>query len=267
MKEMKVKPSRDYLNFLRFFFIFFQLLVYPLAAIETLIPVVISKMPHDPAAFTQGLAFDGDQLYESTGWYGESSLRRLDPLTGRVLQKLALPSHVFAEGMASLFGRLFQITWREQIAFVYDRSSFKLLTTLSYQGEGWGLCCEGKSLWMSDGSSTLTQRHPETFAIEKKLPVRLMGQPVSKLNDLECVGNELYANVWKTDRIMRIDKQTGEVTGIVDASQLLTPQEHALLGIDDVLNGIAFRPETKTFFLTGKRWPWLFEVQFVSKNK
>jgi glutamine cyclotransferase len=264
---MRIKESYDYFNLLKCLFIFCQLLIYPLAAVETLVPVVISKIPHDTTAFTQGLAFDGGQLYESTGLYGQSSLRRLDPSTGKILQKLVLPSHVFAEGIASFSGQLFQITWREQVAFVYDRSSFKLLTALSYQGDGWGLCCDGKSLWMSDGSSTLIQRHPETFAIQNTLPVHCMGQPVLKLNDLECVGNELYANVWKTDHIVRVNKRTGEVTGIVDASQLLTPRERALLGTDDVLNGIAFRSETKTFFLTGKRWPWLFEVHFVSKNK
>jgi glutaminyl-peptide cyclotransferase len=240
---------------------------YCTVEIESLIPLVVAKLPHDREAFTQGLAIEDDQLYESTGLYQHSSLRHLDLFTGQVVQKHSLSSEIFAEGLAAFPHVLLQITWREQRAFVYDRSSLKLLKILSYSGEGWGLCRDGETVWMSNGTSTLIQRDLQTFSVLKKLPVYLKGEPIAFLNDLECDGNHLYANVWKKDWLIRIDKTTGEVTGIIDASHLLSIRDKALLGLDGVLNGIAFRPKTGTFFVTGKGWPWIFEVRFISQKK
>lgn len=250
------------------FFVFFICLsLCSLQAVENLVPLVISKIPHEGQPFTQGLAIEEGILYESAGLYGQSSLRCLDPATGRVLQQLSLTSDLFAEGVAALADKLFQLTWRGQAAFVYDRHSLKLLHTFPYQGEGWGLCrdAEQNKLWMSNGTALLIQRDPHNFAIQKTLQVKWQGKPVRYLNDLECVRNELYANIWQKDTIVRIDKQTGEVTGVIDASHLLTPQEKRELKPDAPLNGIAFRAETDTFFITGKYWPWIFEVRFVPK--
>ena len=232
--------------------------------VERLIPVVINMLKHDREAFTQGLTIEQNQLYESTGLYGQSSLRHLDILTGRILQKHSLSSEVFGEGLAAFPHQLIQITWKEHRAFVYELPSLKLLKILFYIGEGWGLCRDENVVWMSNGTSMLTQRDLKTFAILKTLPVHWAGHPVAHLNDLECDGHHLYANIWQKNWIIRIDKRTGEVTGFIDASRLLSLQEKVDLTSDDVLNGIAFRPKTGTFFLTGKRWPWIFEVRLVS---
>ena len=235
----------------------------PLSAViaERLIPHIVAKLPHELPAFTQGLAVEGDQLYESTGLYGQSSVRRLDILTGQVKQKQDLPSHFFAEGLAVFHNRIFQITWREQKAFLYDRQSFEVLKVLPYIGEGWGLCRDGQTVWMSNGTDRLVQRDSQTFDIVRTVDVHQGNRQIYFLNDLECDGTHLYANIYQTYWIVRIDKANGEVTGIIDASHLLSPEEYASLGTEDVLNGIAFRPQTGTFFLTGKGWPWIFEVR------
>jgi glutamine cyclotransferase len=252
-------------QYIHYFLIIF-LCNYPFVAnaVDHLIPVVINKLKHDHRAFTQGLAIENDQLFESTGLYGQSSLRHLDITTGNVLQKLSLSPHVFAEGLAVFPHQLIQITWKEQKAFIYELPSLKIMQTLFYQGEGWGLCREENRIWMSNGTSVLTQRDPKTFTTLKTLQVYLDGHPLAHLNDLEWDGNHLYANVWLEDWIVRIDKMTGEVTGIVDTSHLLSSHEKAFLRTSDVLNGIAYRPKTNTFFITGKGWPWIFEVRFVS---
>lgn len=224
---------------------------------------VISTRPHDPAAFTQGLLLYNDYLYESTGQYGASSLREVDPMTGDVLRRVDLLPEHFAEGLALVDGRLIQLTWQEGKAFVYDLSSFSVLEEWQHEGEGWGLCFDGNALYMSNGTSTLTRRDPQTFAVLGTLDVTQEGQPLTMLNELECVGDVIFANVWQTDQIVRIDKGTGQLTGVVDASGLLTPDEVATAGPDGVLNGIAYNPDRQTFLITGKYWPWLFEVRFV----
>jgi glutaminyl-peptide cyclotransferase len=221
---------------------------------------VLSTRPHDPEAFTQGLVLQGGTLYESTGLYGKSSLREVDPKTGAVKRKVAVPAEYFAEGLALVDDRLLQITWKEEKALVYDRADFKPAGEFRYDGEGWGLCSDGARLVMSDGSDRLTFRDPKTFAVLSILNVTLAGKPANQLNELECVDGAIYANVWQTDDILRIDSRDGRVTAVVDASGLLTPEER---GKTDVLNGIAWSPETKTFLITGKLWPKMFEVQFV----
>lgn len=230
--------------------------------VESLIPVVISKIPHSGRPFTQGLAIAEDVLYESAGLYGKSCLRVIDRSSGALLHQKNLPSTLFAEGIAVFPEQIIQLTWLEHRALVYDRSSLQIESSFAYSGEGWGLCRDGSSLWMSDGSSKLVQRDPSTFHPQKTIHVSLFGKPLTHLNDLECAENVLYANIWGTHSIARIDKSTGEVTGMIDASLLLTPAEKKLLGAEDVLNGIAYRPKTGTFIITGKGWPWLFEVRF-----
>jgi glutamine cyclotransferase len=221
---------------------------------------VLSTRPHDPDAFTQGLVLDGDTMYESTGLNGKSSLREVDPRSGKVKRKLDVPSEYFAEGLALVDDRLIQLTWQEEKAFVYNRADFKKVGEFRYDGEGWGLCWDGARLVMSDGSDRLTFRDPKTFAVQSILNVTLAGTPVKELNELECVDGMVYANVWRKQDILRIDPKDGRVTAVIDASGLLTPEERQKA---DVLNGIAWNPKTKTFLITGKLWPKMFEVQLV----
>lgn len=234
------------------------------AHVEHLIPMITRKIPHDPQAFTQGLAIVNDQLYESTGLYGGSSLRLLNIESGDVLKKHLLPHDIFGEGIAAFPQYIFQLSWKEHRTFIYERHSFNLVKIIPFSGECWGLCRDANSLWMSNGTSELTQRDAKNFALLRNLSVHMNGQPVLLLNDLECDGSDLYANIWQKDIIVRINKITGEVSGLIDASKLLSSAEKARLGSEDVLNGIAYHPKKGTFFLTGKRWPWIFEVQFVT---
>ena len=229
-------------------------------AIESLKVKVLATHPHDPTCYTQGLVWRSGELYESCGQYGQSSLRRVDPKSGAVRQKVAVPAQYFAEGLALVGERLLQLTWREGLAFEYDRKSFEKRREIPYQGEGWGLSYDGKRLVMSDGSDRLTLRDPVTFQPTGELQVKREGVPVERVNELECVGDAIYANVWMTDEILRIDAATGRITGSIDASGLLTPEEKEKA---DVLNGIAWNPETHRFWITGKDWPKMFEVELV----
>ncbi len=221
---------------------------------------VLDRRPHDREAFTQGLLWHGGKLYESTGLRRRSSLRRVDLASGKVLQRKDLEPRFFGEGLAWARGELVQLTWTSGKALRWDPADFRLLGTFDYAGEGWGLCFDGQQLVMSDGSAWLTFRDPATFRPLRRVRVTLSGRPVRRLNELECVEGSVYANVWTTDRIVRIDPDSGRVTALVDASGLLGEQERRGA---DVLNGIAWVPETERFLLTGKNWPWLFEVRFV----
>jgi len=234
------------------------------APLERLKVQVVSVRPHDPEAFTQGLLLHGGSLYESAGNYGKSSLREVDPKTGAVKRKVAVPAEYFAEGLALVDDRLIQITWKEEKALIYDRADFKPVGELRYDGEGWGLCWDGARIVMSDGSDRLTFRDPKTFATLSTLNVTREGKPVPELNELECVDGLVYANVWQTDEILRIDPKDGRVTAVIDAAGLLTPEERQKA---DVLNGIAWDPAAKTFLITGKLWPKMFEVRFVPAAK
>ena len=225
---------------------------------------VLASMHHDPAAYTQGLVWQAGTLYESTGQYGASSLRQVNPQTGEVLRFLPIPPRYFAEGLALVGDRLLQLTWKEGTTFVWTAADFKPQGELQYSGEGWGLCWDGSRLVMSDGSDHLTFRDPRTFASLGGVDVTLEGRPLLEINELECVDDAVWANVWQTDQIVRIDPATGVVTGVVDAAGLLTPQE---MEKAEVLNGIAWKPETKTFLITGKYWPKLFEATFVGTNE
>jgi glutaminyl-peptide cyclotransferase len=222
---------------------------------------VVSTRPHDTSAYTQGLVWDRGTLYESAGLYSESTLRQVDPATGEVKRRLKIPDRYFAEGLALVDDRLIQLTWQEGTAFVYRASDFGKIREFSYTGEGWGLCYDGKRLVMSDGSDRLTFRDPATFAVLGSVQVKLGGAPIDRLNELECVGGAVYANVYMTNDILRVDPATGEVAAVIDASGLLDPADYQAGA--EVLNGIAWMPETKTFLITGKRWPTMFEVEFV----
>jgi glutamine cyclotransferase len=234
------------------------------ASPERLKVQVVSVRPHDPESFTQGLLLHGGSLYESAGNYGKSSLREVDSKTGAVKRKVAVPAEYFAEGLALVDDRLIQITWKEEKALVYDRADFKPVGEFRYDGEGWGLCWDGARIVMSDGSDRLTFRDPKTFATLSTLNITREGKPVPELNELECVDGLVYANVWQTDEILRIDPKDGRVTAVIDAAGLLTPEERQKA---DVLNGIAWDPAAKTFLITGKLWPKLFEVRFVPAAK
>lgn len=235
------------------------------APVQQLSVEVLAVYPHDPAAFTQGLLYYDGFLYESTGQRGASTLRQIDPTTGEVLKQVNLEEQYFGEGLAKVGDRLIQLTWVEQVAFVYNFETFERLGSFAYEGEGWGLCYDDRYLFMSDGSPYLSIRDAETFDLIFKGRVTVGGASLQNglLNELECVGDYIYGNAWKTDVILKIDKMNGQVVGIIDASTLLTPEERETLADSAVLNGIAYNPETETFFITGKYWPKLFEVRFI----
>jgi len=231
------------------------------AAPESLRVKVIRSFFHDPRAFTQGLAFHAGKLYESTGHVGRSSLRRVDPATGAVEAQVPLERSLFGEGVALAEGRLVQLTWTGGRALLWSVDRLALEGEWRYAGEGWGLCSDGRHFLMSDGSDRLVRRDLRTFAAVGAVSVRSLSGPVDRLNELECVGDTVYANVWQTSRIARIDARTGDVTAWIEARGLLTEAEARGA---DVLNGIAHLPSSGRFVLTGKLWPRAFEVEFVA---
>jgi glutamine cyclotransferase len=221
----------------------------------------VGALPHDTGAWTQGLVIDDQgRLFESTGIVGRTSVRELDRATGEVLRSAAPPDEVYGEGLAMAGDRLIQITWRDGVALVWDPETFELLGSHRYSGEGWGLCFDGTDLIMSDGSATLTFRDPVTFEPIGAVEVTAAGQPVEKLNELECVDGAVWANVWETPSIVRIDATTGIVTGVLDMTGLAMPDPSAS-DPGAVLNGIAYDPHRGTFLLTGKLWPTMYEVR------
>ena len=221
---------------------------------------VLRYFPHDPETFTQGLVFDEGVLYESTGGEGKSDLRRVDLENGTVLDSLPLPDKDFGEGLTVWKDRLIQLTWRSNVGYVYDKRDLRKIREFHYEGEGWGLTHDGRYLIMSGGSSTLRFLDPETFEVARTLLVKDHGRPVSDLNELEYVKGEVYANVWQSDRIARISPKTGEVVGWIDLKGLLknAPPKP---GRPNVLNGIAWDAGRGRLFVTGKLWPWLFQIE------
>lgn len=221
---------------------------------------VRSVFPHDPEAFTQGLVFHEGRLYESTGLYGRSSVREVALETGEVLRIIRLPAAYFGEGLALHAGRLIQLTWREQAGFIYDLGRFERIGEFSYLGEGWGLTHDGRRFIMSDGTSRLRFLDLHTLRVTGVLQVRLGNRPVSRINELEYVEGRIFANIWQEDRVAVICPESGFVLAWIDFSGLLTPEERRTV---DVLNGIAYDAASGRLFVTGKKWPRLFEVELV----
>jgi len=225
---------------------------------------IVHAYPHDPLAYTQGLFYLDGVLYEGTGLNGRSSVRKVKLETGEVLQKHDIPEQYFGEGIVNWKDRLLEITWQSQTGFVYDLANFGLRSQFSYPGEGWGLTQDGKRIIMSDGSSELRFWDPETLAETGRVTVSDDGRPVAELNELEWIKGEVYANVYQTDRIARIDPASGKVTGWIDLSGLLSPADRGRQV--DVLNGIAYDAKGDRLFVTGKLWPKLFEIRLVKKT-
>lgn len=217
--------------------------------------------PHDKDAFTQGLVFEDGVLYEGTGLRGQSSLRKVQLETGEIDQIHKLSSKYFGEGITIYEDKIIQLTWQSNVGFVYDKSNFELLQEFSYPTEGWGITHDGEQLIMSDGSHRLYFLNPVTFERVGSINVTENSTPVSLLNELEYINGEIYANIWYNDSIIKIDPETGNVTGRIDLSGLLNPEDynHTV----NVLNGIAYDAENKRLFVTGKQWPKLFEIELV----
>lgn len=224
--------------------------------------VIIATYPHDPTAYTQGLLTVNGTLYESTGLYGRSDVRRVNLETGAIEARHALPATQFAEGLAFHDGRLYQLTWREGVAYVYDAASLTPVDTLRFPGEGWGLTSDGASLFLSDGSDSIRVLAPGTFMVQRTLKVHHEGLPLSQLNELEYVEGMLVANIFGSSRIAMIDPATGAVSRILDFRSMYPRRTRTA----DVMNGIAVAPDGKHLLLTGKFWPLIFQVRLVNSN-
>ncbi len=245
-----------------------RLQIFPRQGTESRIPGraefhpyrVIRSYPHDRSAFTQGLVYNGGYFYEGTGLHGRSTLRKVDPASGRVIKEVALPPSLFGEGVAVFGDRIFQITWQSRIGFIYEKSSFRLLQKFSYPHEGWGITHDGKRLIISDGTSVLHLLDPKDLHETGTLRVHDDRGPVEGINELEYVRGAIYANVWPTDNVAVIDARTGRVTNWIDLRGLLAKED--LQGVD-VTNGIAYDAEGDRLFVTGKFWPKLFEIRLI----
>ena len=221
---------------------------------------LVAVHPHQTDCYTQGLEFDEGLLLESGGQYGESKLRRMDPISAEVLKERRLPAQVFSEGLTVIGDELWLLTWHEGKAYVFDRETFALKRTYNYEGEGWGLAYDGNQLIMSDGSNKLTFRDPKNFAVKREIEVMREGEPQKALNELEYVNGVIYANVYDKDIIVRIDAKSGHVTGVIELSALRSKLTKGR-GKEEVLNGIAHHPDTGHLWVTGKYWSEMFEIR------
>ena len=238
----------------------------PLAA-STNIPIytfqVVNAWPHDTAAYTQGLEIHQGSLYESTGQHWASSLRQVEMQTGRVLRKVDVPQQYFAEGLTVFQGKIFQLTWQSHKGFIYDLNSFQLLGEFGCESEGWGLTHDERFLIMSDGTNQIRFLNPVNYKVEKSIKVFDGDRPLVKLNELEYIKGEIYANIWQTDWIVRLDPETGKILGWIDLKNLLPTGDRT--GTTDVLNGIAYDEASDRLFVTGKLWPKLFEIRLKKR--
>jgi glutamine cyclotransferase len=223
---------------------------------------VVASYPHDPKAFLQGIVWHDGGFYESTGQYGESTLRRVEFPSGKVVKQVKLDPDLFGEGLALVDSRLIQLTWTTKLGFVYDRETFQKIREFTYQTEGWGLTSDGKDLILSDGSDQLTYLDPQNFQTVRKLRVTRDSRPVTNINELEFIEGEIWANVWHQDVILRIDPATGQVTSFLDMKGLIRPE--MVSNPEAVLNGIAYDPQGKRIFVSGKLWPLVFEIRLKS---
>lgn len=222
---------------------------------------VVAEYPHDPQAFTQGLMIHDGKLYEGTGLKGRSSLRRVDLETGQVETQMELDGQFFGEGVACCNRTIYQLTWQNRTAILYQPETLEFVKTIRFPGEGWGLTSDGKQLILSDGTSTLKFLDPATLEVTQRLPVKAARKPVKNLNELEFIQGEIWANIWYSDRIARINPQTGEVVGWIDLSALYPLKQRP--SKEDVLNGIAYDAQQQRIFVTGKHWPKLYEIELV----
>jgi glutamine cyclotransferase len=218
---------------------------------------ITDRLPHDPTAYTQGLLWADSVLFESTGQYGRSDVRRVDLASGRVLASRTLPADRFGEGLALIKGRLYQLTWQSGVAYTYDAATLAPLDSFRYAGEGWGLATDGTLLIMSDGSDSLRMVSPLTFQVERVVHVHYQGAPLYKLNELEYANGDILANVYESNWVLRIDPATGDVREVLDFSDLYPDRSASA----EVMNGIALSPDRKRLLLTGKFWPVLFQVR------
>lgn len=248
---------------------FFLILLVPLEVVAA-VPVyeadIVNAFPHDPSAFTEGLFYLNGFLYESTGLENHSSIRKVRLETGAVLQKIDIPAQYFGEGIVNWHDHLISLTWQSHVGFVFGLATFKRQREFHYEGEGWALTQDGRQLIMSDGTPNLRFLNPETLAPTGRLQVTFEGKPVRNVNELEWVKGEIYANVWETNWILRIDPKTGDVVGLINLAGLLSPAEPAS-GPDSVLNGIAYDAKGDRLFVTGKNWPKLFEIRLRATGK
>lgn len=223
---------------------------------------VVKTFTHDRYAFTQGLEYREGNFFEGTGLKNRSSLRRVKPESGEVLQKIDIPTIHFGEGITVLKDRILQLTWQDHLGFIYDRKTFKQTGTFNYPGEGWGLTNDGKQIFMSDGSAEIRVWDATTLKELRRITVRSGNSPVDQINELEYVDGEIFANVWQTDYILRISPADGRVLGIIDMRGLLSSAD-AAGGQSDVLNGIAYDAATKRLFVTGKLWPKIYQIELI----
>jgi glutamine cyclotransferase len=227
---------------------------------------IVNSYPHDPMAFTQGLAYDQDGvLYEGTGLYGRSSLRRVDLATGRVLQQTDLQGSLFGEGIALWGEHIVQLTWQSGLGLVYSKENLTEVDRFGYRTEGWGIACDNHSLIMSDGSNVLHILDPETFREMGQINVTAGGRPLKGLNELEYIKGDIYANVWPTSRIAIISPENGQLRGEIDLTGILQESQTGGQNLD-VLNGIAYDAESDRIFVTGKLWPRLYEIRLLGKD-
>lgn len=233
------------------------------AAPEVLAYQLISTRPHDSDAYTQGLEFLKNRLFESTGMYGESTLREVNPTSGEMIRHRTHAANLFAEGLTILNGELFVLTWKEGCSYVFEPDTFRFIRKRNYTGEGWGLTNDGKHLIMSDGSNELKWIDPKSFRVVKSLAVKDGENPIKHLNELEWIEGQIFANVYLTDKIVRISPEDGRVTAWLDLSDLRTRLKPS--GKSEVLNGIAFDEESGHLLVTGKYWPQMFELKLSSK--
>jgi glutamine cyclotransferase len=225
---------------------------------------VLARYPHDAQAFTQGLIYHDGYLYESTGLEGNSSLRKVELNTGKVLKKVDLDPKYFGEGLTIFQGKIYQITWLSGVGFVYDVGTLAKVAEFHYDGEGWGLTHDERSLILSDGSNRLQFLDPKEFKVKRSIEVFYHGKPLSELNELEYINGQIFSNVWHQNLIARIDPATGRLLGIVDLTGLGSGLG---LGSEDVLNGIAYVSKTDNLLVTGKRWPFLFRIRLIESSE
>ena len=236
------------------------------AAVPVYTYELVHTYPHDPHAFTEGLLYWNGVLYESTGLEKQSTIRKVQLETGRVLQKIEIPPQYFGEGIVIWKQKLVSLTWQSHVGFVFDLATLKLQKKFHYEGEGWALTHDGRQLIMSDGTADLRFLDPLTLRETSRIHVSLDGRPVDRVNELEWVKGEIYANLWQTNWLLRIDPGTGHVLGVIDLSGLL-PDGDRVRGQTDVLNGIAYDSEHDRLFVTGKNWPKLFEIRLQPTDK